>query len=473
MKFLIILLFSILIHGYKFNKFWAKQYTKKVFSNSKLITCNNDCDIFVVLFPGYDKNPESYQELCEKIQNKTKETNVDVNFLLIDYLFTIPFNGDKQSKYISKDCKDFLESQNLTYSSLYFMGHSAGAYYTMSLAKNLSDGFIQMGNTLNSGGKLPWKSENLSSYPIPILTLLAQKDGLINPFLSDYEFENIDNTIHIDKSIVIEKDVDHYQMSDGVESVSSKIFKQKNIFSRISLQEAQDKLVNTISNFLTWPYNETLYNELYQKLNDSKSVIDEYRKLKNDNYNMIRYVQYKAINTDFFHPFPINVEEVENRIDFLVSRPELQKNGTFVAKYHLESYYNPFLPFLSKQCAIKLKGQDSLFTHENYRHLRVNKAVTAKEMNRHLIETQLLIKNIPFDSVNIVYLEDKECNEKTGTLEWLKNSVNITFVNKTKTLYIQSPVFKSYDYPVEKFSNLYYLKILTSQLAYEIVSLYF
>jgi hypothetical protein len=470
MKFLLVLLFFIIIHGFKFKHFLLNKYTNKVFKNSKLITCNNNCDIFIILFPGYGKNPNSYYELCSKIQEKTQEKNINVNFLLIDYLFNIPLNGDKQSKLISNDCKDYLKQQNLTYNSLYFMGHSAGAYHTMSLANKMSNGFIQLGNVLNSGNKLPWDSINISDYNIPVLTLLAQKDGLTNPFLADYELANINDTINNDKSVVIEKNVDHYQMSDGNVGLSS-MFLDKNIFSNIPLDEAQDKITDTISNFLTWPYNKTSYDKLHEKLNETKKTILEYRLLSREINSMVRNIQYSALNTDFYHPFSIIVDEVENALDFLTSRAELKDNGTFIVKYHLENICNPFSPLLSKQCSIKLKGQPALLQHPKYRHLNVYRPTTAKEINKNLIDKQLKNKNIK--NANIVYLDDKECSDKTGTLDWLKDSVNITFVNHEKTLYIQSPVFKTLDYPIKEYSNLYYMKVLTPQLAYEIVSLYF
>lgn len=470
MKLLLILSFFILIDGLKFKHFLLNKYTNKVFENSKLITSNNNCDIFVILFPGYGKTPNSYYELCNKIQKKTQEKNIGVNFLLIDYLFNAPLKGDKQSKLISNECKNYLKQQNLTYSSLYFMAHSAGAYHTMSLANEMTNGFIQLGNVLNSGKRLPWDSINISDYNIPVLTLLAEKDGLINPFLADYELANINDTIIIDKSIIIEKDVDHYQMSDGNLGLSS-LFQNKNIFSNIPLNEAQDKITNTITNFLSWTYNKTSYDELYEKLNETKETILKYREMSKETNRMVRSIQYSVLNTDFFHPFSIIVDEVENKLDFLASRAELKENGTFIVKYHLENIYNPFSPLLSKQCAIKLKGQSSLFTHRNYRHLNVYKPTTAKEINKNLMEQQLKSKNI--ENANIVYLDDKESSEKTGTLDWLKDSVNITFVNEKKTLYIQSPVFKTTDFPIEKFSHLYYMKVLTPQLAYEIVSLYF
>jgi hypothetical protein len=137
----------------------------------------------------------------------------------------------------------------------------------------------------------------------------------------------------------------------------------------------------------------------------------------------------------------------------------------------LDNICNPFSPLLSKQCSIKLKGQPALVQHPKYRHLNVYKPTTAKEINKNLLDKQL--KNKDIKNANIVYLDDKECSDKTGTLDWLKDSVNITFVNHEKTLYIQSPVFKTLDYPIKEYSNLYYMKVLTPQLAYEIVSLYF
>ena len=46
MKFLLVLLLFIIIHGFKFKNFLLSKYANKVFKHSKLITCNDDCDIF-------------------------------------------------------------------------------------------------------------------------------------------------------------------------------------------------------------------------------------------------------------------------------------------------------------------------------------------------------------------------------------------------------------------------------------------
>ena len=73
MKILLVLLFFIIIHGFKLNRFLFNKYTNKVFKNSKLITCNDDCDIFIILFPGYGKNPDSYYELCSKILKNARK----------------------------------------------------------------------------------------------------------------------------------------------------------------------------------------------------------------------------------------------------------------------------------------------------------------------------------------------------------------------------------------------------------------
>ena len=74
------------------------------------------------------------------------------------------------------------------------MGHSAGGYYAIEPAEKYCDGLIQLGCTLNSRGKLPWKKTSLQSYKKPALTLLGEKDGYFSYLNSIQEYLSL---IHI------------------------------------------------------------------------------------------------------------------------------------------------------------------------------------------------------------------------------------------------------------------------------------
>lgn len=466
--------FLYIIQAITIKSFVKNQYSKLVFDKSLLVKQDEPCDIFVVVFPGYNKNANSYLNLCNKIQKKTKHSNINVEFLILDYLFNIPFKGDEQCKYITENLLTYLQNRNISYKSLYFMGHSAGSFFSIKEAKTMSDGFIQLGSVLNSNGALPWEKESLQEYPVPVLTLLAEKDGLMNPFFGMYEYEDIDNKIDIDKSIVIEKGVDHFQLSDGEITDIAKTFKQRNIYSNLNIQDAQQRIVNTISNFLIWPYNETCFMELYDKLVYSKDVIEEYKSLEYEEENMISYIQYNVFKPNVFQSINVTVHKKENFLEFLKSKPFYNGNASFDAVYYKDTILNPFYPYLSQQCNIKMKNQNSVKNDYTFKNNKLGKPITALDVNKKLIYSALKNKKIDINDVNIVFLEDKNTqNDKFGTLNWLKEHVNINYVENNKTLIIQSPVFINNDYHKENYSNVYYMKTLTPQFAYELVTLYF
>ena len=470
----LILGFISILQAFTMKSFMKNQYSKLVFDRSLLIKQEDPCDIFIVVFPGYNKNANSYLNLCNKIQKKTKNSNINVDFLILDYLLNIPFNGDKQCKYITDNLLPYFQNKNISYKSLYFMGHSAGSFFSIKEAKSISDGFIQLGSVLNSKGVLPWEKESLQEYPIPVLTLLAEKDGLMNPFYGMYEYDDMDNRIDIDKSIVIEKGVDHFQLSDGEITDIAKAFKQRNIYSNLNTQDAQKRIVNTVSNFLAWPYNETCFVELYDKVVYSKDVIDEYKSLEYDETNMISYIQYNVFKPKVFQPINVTVHKKENILEFLKSKPSYNGNGSFDAIYYKETILNPFYPYVSQQCCIKLKNQHSVKNDYTFKHNKLGKPITALDVNKKLIYSALESKKIDTNNVNIVFLEDKITqNDRFGTLNWLKEHVDINYVENNKTLIIQSPFYKNDDFPIEDYSNLYYMKTLTPQFAYELVTLYF
>lgn len=471
---LLIIGFISIINAFTIKNLVKRQYSKQVFDRSLLIKQEEPCDIFVVVFPGYNKNANSYLNLCSDIQKKTKDSSINVDFLILDYLLNIPFKGEKQNKCIADNLLAYFQKKNIRYEYLYFMGHSAGSFFSIKDAKRMSNGFIQLGSVLNSKSALPWEKESLKEYPIPVLTLLAEKDGLMNPFLGMYEYEDIDNKIDIDKSIVIEKGVDHFQLSDGEITDIAKAFKQRNIYSNLNIKEAQERIVNTVSNFLTWPYNETCFEELHNKLVYSKDVIDEYKRLEYDDESMISFIQYNIFKPKVFQPFNITVHKKDNMLEFLKSKPTYNGNGSFDAVYYKDTILNPFYPYVSKQCCIKLKNQNCLKDDLMFKHNKFGKSITALDVNKKLIYSALKNKKIDTNDVNIVFLEDKNTqNDKFGTLNWLKEHVNINYVDNNKTLIIQSPVFINNDYHKENYSNVYYMKTLTPQFAYELVTLYF
>ena len=59
-------------------------------------------------------------------------------------------------------------------------------------------------------------------------------------------------------------------------------------------------------------------------------------------------------------------------------------------------------------------------------------------------------------------------------VNWVLSKIKINFNQTTNTLFIKSPVLiSSSDVPSERFANMYYMKVLSPQLCYELIHLYF
>ena len=124
------------------------------------------------MYPGAGKRGESYIGLCNKISERMNDS---VSFLLLDLNSMSPFEVDRFSNRIGKYSVEYMKEQNSDLENIYFMGHSAGAYFAISPAERYVSGFIQLCSVLNSQGVLPWKKKSLKRYKRPVLTIWAEK----------------------------------------------------------------------------------------------------------------------------------------------------------------------------------------------------------------------------------------------------------------------------------------------------------
>ena len=86
----------------------------------------------------------------------------------------IPFEDCTFDAVISIHCQE--HSFDPSKSTQYILNDS---YNNISADESCENGFIQMGNVLNSNGILPWEQISLNNYPIPTLTLLGTSSAKI------------------------------------------------------------------------------------------------------------------------------------------------------------------------------------------------------------------------------------------------------------------------------------------------------
>ena len=80
----------------------------------------------------------------------------------------------------------------------------------------------------------------------PVLTLLGEKDGYFSYLNSIQEYYDLFKKDHSSKPVVIEKDINHLQMSDNIESNMAKFIQMKDCPSPITLEQAHHKLTRLL-----------------------------------------------------------------------------------------------------------------------------------------------------------------------------------------------------------------------------------
>ena len=102
-------------------------FKSKIIQKSLLLPSKNPAKYNIIVFPGFDKKPYSYKNLCDKIGEELD----DINFFILDYDFKTPIFLENHCNEITMDCLLHLKSLNKDAEKTYLMGHSAGGYYAI------------------------------------------------------------------------------------------------------------------------------------------------------------------------------------------------------------------------------------------------------------------------------------------------------------------------------------------------------
>ncbi len=429
----------------------------RLIEKSVYIKSRNECTYGVIMYPGAGKRGESYIGLCNKISERMNDS---VSFLLLDLNSMSPFEVDRFSNRIGKYSVEYMKEQNSDLENIYFMGHSAGAYFAISPAERYGSGLIQLGSVLNSKGVLPWKKKSLKRYKRPVLTYLGGKDGYINYLNSVQEFESVGMDLVVDKPIIVDDDINHLMMGDNKETDIAKFLGKKDNPSELPLELAHDKISSRIAMFLNKD------DRLIMDMVRSHKKISNYLAL-NDNINDIcENIQRKVVNSKDGYEVKVDNEMYENKYDFIISKPEISK-GVIRVNSFLKSM--KCRGYLSSSLVIKMKTQESVMEDDAYRGMEVYDSWSAKDINREIFES-IFIESCP---VNIVFEEDRiYSNEIDSSLKWLKSDIEIDFDKKENVLRVRSPVLNTGNNKVAAFNGMLYMKLLTPQLAEEIKTLY-
>ena len=423
--------------------------------------------IGIILFPGYGKSSSCYKDLCKKIEYNLERSNIYSHFIMNDYYNNIPVMGYLQTEHLTKKSIQKLNDKNIT--KIFFMGHSAGSYFLNNIAEKYGDGFIQMGNVLNSNGILPWDKISLYKYPIPTLTLLGQKDGYTSFLLGLDELNDIQNN-NLYKPIIIEKDVNHLQMADNSQTLYADILNKNDIISPLEIEKAHDLLSTSISEFIKCCLNKNYKSYiLLNKTQETEKILINYNETTCDLDALTSIIQKEVLETIDISDYKITNNYYNDQSLFIQSKPYVKNNTIHINSYIDEKRmdYN----YYSKMIWLKMKNP----SHFNNRNIKLKQAgYFNKEIFNKVLYNEKSLDQVK-KGPNIVFESDNVYDD--GILvgvNWVLSKIKINFNETTNTIFIKSPVLiSSSDVPTEKFANMYYMKVLSPQLCYELIHLYF
>jgi hypothetical protein len=395
----------------------------------------NYTNVSLIIFKGNHIKADNYIGIAKHIQDigAQRGLNIDIK---------IPYQPYVQN------IKEYRQPS-------FLLGHSSGVYDLM-MFHNITkyDGLIQIGSTLNGNGILPWKSQKLQQFPIPVLTLVGEKDGYLrHTYCLDEVYNQNETEKYITKPIVVMKDITHLHISNTSSSNVAKFFGLSDLKSSIDIQKAWHMLSSCIVDFMLLNVNNNYTNEHNNSLerimdiqSDTQVLLNTYSK-----YDSIQYILpfiydlNSRLSLSLLNVFNSSVIFFDNYYDFLLSKPSEKNTSCYRPKKSYifsKTYFTPLW--------IKTK-------YEKY--------LSAKHINEDLFWkiAKNLNFNVSYKSYNIVFKEDKRC---FTTLEWLLSKVTIDIIDNT--IFIQSPVFIT-DENTWGFKNFYYLKTLSPAQISELI----
>ncbi len=386
-------------------------------------------DVSLTIFKGNHITANNYIGISKTIQKIGYERGLNIDIKIPHYPFIkdIDKNNTKPS---------------------FILGHSSGVYDFL-LFHNISNhnGLIQIGSVLNSNGKLPWSSQKLKDFPIPVLTLIGKKDGYLrHTYCLDEKYKQSKIEKYITKPIVIIEYINHLHISNTSSSFAAKLLGMNDFKSNINIETAWDILSSYIVDYINLNVNHKILpkNSVKRIIKTQKytdKLLNTYFKFENIyNIEKLLKILYKNLlnntidtNVSFLHFY-----------DFLLAKPTytlmlcyIQKNNYFLSN----TYFTPLW--------IKTKYE---------------KTISAREINKNLFWQIAFYINFN-TNYEIIFKKDKVCYT---TLEWILSAVRIEKINNK--IYIQSPIFITNNDSII-YKNYYYFKILSPAQILELINI--
>jgi hypothetical protein len=427
---LIIILNSIIYSKAYNNMFWS--ICKAVFTTLitdfqytpvKPITNISKTNVSLIIFKGSHIKSHNYIGISKIVQKIGAKRGLNIDIKIPNYPFIKIVDNNKT----------------------FVLGHSSGVYDFLTY-HNVSkyNGLVQIGSVLNSNGKLPWKSQKLEKFPIPVLTLIGKKDGYLrHTYCLDEMYKQNEIEKYKTKPIIILKNITHLHISNTSSSNIAKMIGFNDLKSTINVKKAWIMLAIYIVDFIilnicNLPYDNSL-KRMTNIQNETQKLLNIYLKFNNIEklkklLNILHIFLNNSIKNDIYFL---------NYYDFILSKPtdKIMYFYKEKKKFFSKMYFTP----------LWIKSKYKVY-------------ISAKKINKYLFD-QISHKFQNNIKLKIVFKSDKICST---TLEWILTEINIE--KKNDTIYIQSPIFITNNNSII-YKNFYYFKILSPAQIIELINI--
>jgi hypothetical protein len=476
-------------------------------------------DCLLVFFPGAAKSPQSYKSLAESIQRTAAQCDISMHVGIASFFQNLPsLLGDIEFDDNLKAIFEIARDTNCTYSSVFIAGHSLGAMGGLKPALPY-DGFIQLGSTMNSAGKMRWPRRSLSSYPKPVMTVVGDRDGFVRYLALSDELDNIDSRpqggltmseVARRTPVIVIPNLNHMQVADNVVSSVALKTGRSDMQSDLSNEEAWKKIAEVVTGFVAMhafrnrTVNDASNDDAWKSLVRVKSgydIIDQ----ESRQADILAHLENQATLTrSMLEPFRVlsskeatgkfvaaaqssllNFKEGgavrvaslwhETKEDFLYSKPTIQPDSGTIFIHLTEQpplASSSMSVQLSPTIAVKMKSREALMAEWPESSFKSDGPVlTARDINNSTFEG--VLKSVGEDDRRRYLTDGRQLRFEQDLVvssapAWVDIHIKLEFDKENRTVFFQSPVCSTpVDLMPRKFAGMFYGKFITPAQAYE------
>ena len=339
----------------------------------------------LVIFPGGLVSPELYKDIAISLQE-----NASVSTQIYIAKFWGKFANQVQSGKVLEIAKDLMASRGYENpeSRVFLAGHSLGGIEGASVAKKKSIGGLLLWGSYLANAIV--KGAELSTYPIPVLTLGGERDGKtgLNYIAREfYKHQNLKLNDGLRKPVILMPGVNHMQFADGS-------YLKGDLPADVSLDEARNMIVQYSIAFMDYilGVKGDAEKTLKSGLDYSKKQFSGLKMAGVWDRDICKYGQKEVAGLSVDQWKNIHIEEKvysekKKYGSFILSKSSIQESGSGFEVYLPSFVEKPFTildisenAWISPEViACKMRSQESIVEASSFNPMK--EAPTCAELN--------------------------------------------------------------------------------------------